>query len=231
MHSAFLRVRGTKMSKRFGNITTARDLRQDGVDPGALRLLVYQTHYRQELDLTDDALAAAREGSRRLGEFARRLEGAAGADDDAGFTVAADRLQRDFTEALDDDLNAPRAVAAVFDFVSEGNRILDHGGRPGPNSLQVWMRTDRVLDATTRPEVQELRLGGISAAEGDGTLANSPPPEPEAQRAWAHGWALQRLDAKRRRDFPEADRIRTLLLEQGWEVRDKRDGTVEVSRK
>jgi cysteinyl-tRNA synthetase len=231
MHSAFLRVRGTKMSKRFGNITTARDLRQDGVDPGALRLLVYQTHYRQELDLTDDALAAAREGSRRLGEFARRLEGAAGAVDDAGFTAAADRLQRDFTEALDDDLNAPRAVASVFDFVSEANRMLDHGGLPGPASLLAWMRTDRVLDATTRPEIQELRLGGNPAAEGYDTLANSPPPEPDAQRAWAHGWALRRLDAKRRRDFPEADRIRALLLKQGWEVRDKKDGTVEVSHK
>ena len=77
MHAAFLRVRGTKMSKRFGNITTARDLRQDGVDPGAIRLLVYQTHYRQELDLTDEALAAAGEGAKRLGEFARRLEAAA----------------------------------------------------------------------------------------------------------------------------------------------------------
>ncbi|HEU5219967.1 MAG TPA: cysteine--tRNA ligase, partial [Gemmatimonadales bacterium] len=49
MHAAFLRVRGTKMSKRFGNYTTARDLREDGVDAGAIRLLVYQTHYRQKL--------------------------------------------------------------------------------------------------------------------------------------------------------------------------------------
>ena len=62
-----------KMSKRFGNITTARDLREDGVDAGAIRLLMFQAHYRQKLDLTDDGLAAPREGSRRLGEFQRRL--------------------------------------------------------------------------------------------------------------------------------------------------------------
>ena len=60
MHAEFLNVRGTKMSKRFGNITTARDLRQDGVDAGAIRLLVYQTHYRQKLDLTDEAMRATR---------------------------------------------------------------------------------------------------------------------------------------------------------------------------
>ncbi len=73
LHGEFLNIRGEKMSKRFGNITTARDLREDGVDPGAIRLLMFQVHYRQKLDLTDEALASASEGSRRLGEFARRL--------------------------------------------------------------------------------------------------------------------------------------------------------------
>ena len=71
----------TKMSKRFGNITTARDLREDGVDPGAVRLLMFQVHYRKQLDLTDEALASAREGSRRLGEFQNRLFAATGTAD------------------------------------------------------------------------------------------------------------------------------------------------------
>ncbi|MDQ3136579.1 MAG: cysteine--tRNA ligase, partial [Gemmatimonadota bacterium] len=64
LHAEFLNIRGEKMSKRFGNITTARDLREDGVDPGAVRLLMFQVHYRRQLDLTDEALASAREGSR-----------------------------------------------------------------------------------------------------------------------------------------------------------------------
>ncbi|MFL5534703.1 MAG: cysteine--tRNA ligase, partial [Gemmatimonadales bacterium] len=59
LHGEFLNLRGTKMSKRFGNITTPRDLRQDGVDAGAIRLLMFQTHYRQKLDLTDEGLAGA----------------------------------------------------------------------------------------------------------------------------------------------------------------------------
>ena len=73
LHGEFLNIRGTKMSKRFGNYTTPRDLQADGVDAGAVRLLVFQTHYRQKLDLTDEALEAAREGARRLGEFGDRL--------------------------------------------------------------------------------------------------------------------------------------------------------------
>src|SRR5690348_8895700 len=66
LHGAFLNVKGTKMSKRYGNFLTARDLQEHGVDAGTFRTLVYQTHYRQPLDYTDTALEAAREGSLRL---------------------------------------------------------------------------------------------------------------------------------------------------------------------
>jgi cysteinyl-tRNA synthetase len=229
MHAAFLRVRGTKMSKRFGNITTARDLRQDGVDPGAIRLLVYQTHYRQELDLTDEALAAAGEGAKRLGEFARRLGAAATIAEDGAFTEAAEELERRFTLALDDDLNAPRAVAEVFNFVSAGNRLLDQGCLPGPRAVQAWRFVDGVLDAATRSEAREVRLGGSAVAAGD-PLPEVPPAGAAAQQQWAEAWAGRRLVARGRRNFAEADRIRDLLAGQGWRVRDTKDGGSEVSR-
>jgi cysteinyl-tRNA synthetase len=230
MHGEFLSVRGTKMSKRFGNYTTARDMQQDGVDAGAIRLLIFQTHYRQKLDLTDDALAAAREGARRLGEFARRLEASSAAADSLEFTRAAETLERDFAAALNDDLNAPRAVAAVFEFVSEGNRLLDGGALPGARALAVWRGTDAVLDATTRPQVEAVARTDARSGLAE-PLPEQPPTGPEAQQQWARAWAGQRLEAKARRDFPEADRIRALLQSQGWEVRDRKDGTIEVSRR
>ena len=229
MHAAFLRVRGTKMSKRFGNITTARDLRQDGIDPGAIRLLVYQTHYRQELDLTDEALAAAGEGAKRLGEFARRLAAAAGGSDDSAFSEAAEQLERGFIQALDEDLNAPRAVAEVFDFVSTGNRLLDQGAHPGKRALQAWQFIDGVLDAATRSEAREIRLGG-TIDPGDETPPEAPPADPAGQQHWAEVWAARRLVAKGRRNFAEADRIRARLAGHGWQVRDRKDGASEVSR-
>ncbi|NOT06593.1 MAG: cysteine--tRNA ligase [Gemmatimonadales bacterium] len=240
MHAEFLNVRGTKMSKRFGNITTPRDLRTDGVEPGAIRLLVYQTHYRQRLDLTDHALAAAREGSRRLGEFARRLEAAGAPADGAGFLAAAERLSADFTAALDDDLNAPRAVAAVFEFVTAGNRLLDQGEKPGPRALESWGRTDRVLDVATQGAIYAVSVGqargpatvlgvGADAAIED-ELAEAPPIEADAQSAWALAWARRRGAAKSRRDFKDADRIRDLLKSHGWEVRDTKDGSSHVTR-
>ena len=68
MHGEFLNVRGHQDVEALRELSPPpRDLREDGVDPGAIRLLFFQTHYRQKLDLTDEALAAAREGARRLG--------------------------------------------------------------------------------------------------------------------------------------------------------------------
>src|SRR3989441_9513978 len=75
LHGEFLNVRGTKMSKRFGNFLAARDLREQGVDAAAVRLLFWQTHYRKPLDFTDEALAAAGEGVRRVGGVHPRLAG------------------------------------------------------------------------------------------------------------------------------------------------------------
>ena len=60
---------------------------------------------------------------------------------------------------------------------------------------------------------------------------DSAPEDPAAREAWALAWARLRVAAKKRRDFTEADRIRSLLASEGWEVRDRKDGTVEVARK
>src|SRR5437879_12068957 len=78
VHGEFLNVRGTKMSKRFGNFLAARDLREQGVDAAAVRLLFWQTHYRKPLDFTDEALGAAGGGGKRQGGFGARLVGGGG---------------------------------------------------------------------------------------------------------------------------------------------------------
>src|SRR5438309_7701655 len=73
LHGEFLNVGGTKMSKRFGNFLTARDLREQGVAAAAVRLLFSQTHYRKALDFSDEAPVAAGQGVKRLGEVRERL--------------------------------------------------------------------------------------------------------------------------------------------------------------
>jgi cysteinyl-tRNA synthetase len=76
-------------------------------------------------------------------------------------------------------------------------------------------------------------VGSAVEAETDqGELGETPPAEADepAQRAWAIRWAVRRKEAKTARTFAEADRIRGLLKAAGWEVRDNRDGSIEVVR-
>ncbi|HET7789453.1 MAG TPA: cysteine--tRNA ligase, partial [Gemmatimonadales bacterium] len=150
MHAEFLSgADGQKMSKRFGNFLTARDLREDGTDPAAVRLLFWQTHYRQRLHFTPDALAAAAEGVQRLGTVRERLAAAAaggGGGANGPLSVLAETLDAKFRAALDDDLNAPRAVGALFEFVQDANRELDQRAAGAGAALAAFDRVMGVLD-------------------------------------------------------------------------------------
>jgi cysteinyl-tRNA synthetase len=239
LHGEFLNIRGTKMSKRFGNITTPRDLREDGVDAGAIRLLMYQTHYRQKLDLTDESLAAAQEGSARLGEFLTRLSRIltlSQEEEGSEFVNLARQFEFEFRAALDEDLNAPRALGAVFGLAREGNRLMDKGIKPGPIFRTAVELFEKVLSVhppipvSASVTVSYESLQGIRSA--DSPALDIPPVAPpageEAAREWAKKWAAVRLARKAARDYAEADRIREMLRQNGFEVRDTNQGTVEV---
>jgi cysteinyl-tRNA synthetase len=213
LHAEFLQVGGAKMSKRYGNVVTARDLREDGWDAAAIRLLFCSTHYRKQLQFTDEALHAAGRGAGRLAEFRARLAGVAPGGAAETLRSFAERLEAEFRAALDDDLDAPRALAALMDFVRDANRELD-------------------------------RLGGVATADRDAALGvfdrvsdvlqvvpEAPPDDAgDADLTWARAQAELRRQAKAARDFARADEIRRLLLERGFEVRDARDGSVEIRR-
>jgi cysteinyl-tRNA synthetase len=202
MHGEFLTMSGTKMSKRFGNILTARDLKEQGIDPAAVRLLFFQTHYRQPFDFTDEALAAAGTAIRRLGAFDERLRRAAGrGGDGAPLDAAAESFRAAFGAALDDDLNAPRAVAALFDFVTTGNRVLDQGSAVGTDARQAWALAQDVLAILPGPAAVDAELS-----------------------RWVEERVAARQAARRARDFAQADAIRKELGARGIEVEDTPQG-------
>jgi cysteinyl-tRNA synthetase len=205
VHGEFLNVRGTKMSKRHGNFLTARDLREQGVDAAAVRLLFFQTHYRQPVDFTDEALEAAKEGVRRLGEFHARLSGNGKRETgNDGLAELSRTLEDDVAAALNDDLNAPRAVAAVFDFVRAVNRELD---KPVPppgtaRALAAFERVTGILDVLP------------TARAADPALAR-----------WVEERIAARAQARKSKDFKAADAIRAELAAKGIEIEDTPQGT------
>ena len=199
VHGEFLNLAGTKMSKRFGNILTVRDLREEGVSPAAVRLLMFGTHYRQPLNWNDEALAAAAEGVRRLGEFSRRLASAPGAGGGAAPAGVRDFLTA-FQAALDDDLNAPEALGALFTFVRWANRELDAGALDEADRGAAGAALGRAM------EVLDILPDTASADAG---LA-----------AWIEERIAARQAAKLRRDFAAADAIRAALKARSVEVED-----------
>jgi cysteinyl-tRNA synthetase len=203
VHGEFLNVRGTKMSKRHGNFLTARDLREQGVDAAAVRLLFFQTHYRQPVDFNDESLAAAGEGVKRLGEFRERLEREAkNQKSDEPLRKIASLVDVDVQAALNDDLNAPRAVAALFDFVRVANRELDRGAGGAAVALQVFDRFMQVLDVLPTPRAADSALA-----------------------AWVAERIAARAQARKSKDFKAADAIRAELSAKGVEIEDTPQGT------
>jgi len=211
LHGEFLQVGGTKMSKRFGNYLTARDLKESGWDAAAIRYLFGQTHYRKQLNFTDDALRAAAAGAQRLAEFHVRLARVPAGADDALAALAAG-LERDFRAAMDDDLDVPGALGAIMSFVREANAALDRGAVSAAArdaALDVFNRVTGVLQVV--PEARH--------AAGEGDL-----------EVWAREMAEERRKAKWAKDWGRADMLRKALLDKGFEVRDTRDGGYELRR-
>jgi cysteinyl-tRNA synthetase len=200
-HGEFLLTDGSKMAKRVGNVATVADLREQGVSAAAFRAFVFSTHYRKQLNLSADALEAAIEGVRRVGDFADRLAAATGGT--PGLVEAAAQLERDASEALFDDLNAPLAMGALFTFIRAANAELSSGGNDA-SALEAaraaFARVNGVLDII--PERQQ----GSDESEIEALLA-------------------ERTAARGRRDFARSDAIRKSLEDRGIEIKDGPGGT------
>ena len=201
-HGAFLLTEGAKMAKRVGNVSTVQGLREAKVPAAALRHFVFNTHYRKELNLSEEALLASTEAVKRVGAFADRLRDPAtlllGGTPE--LARAADEAVAAAEAALFDDLNGPEALAAVFDFIRKGNAELDRKG--GDRSAverarQAFDRLDSVLDIVPEP------------TEADADLVR-----------WIEERIAARREARIRRDFAESDRIRDELKSRGVVLED-----------
>ena len=203
LHGEFLNVKGTKMSKRFGNILTARDLREENVDAAAIRYLVFSTHYRQTLNFTDESLQSAAEGVRRIGDFTARLRDVA--DGSVGEPPAeAVTYEQALVSALDDDLDAPAALAALFTFVRQANKSLDENKwspAGAQAALDILLGTMEVLDL----------LPTEVTADDELTI-------------WVEAKLAERQKAREDRDFARADQVRDELTARGIEVEDTSAG-------
>ncbi len=205
-HNGWVMVGDEKMSKSLGNFTSLTDLLAR-TDPRAYRLLVIRSHYRSPIEVSPATIADAERALARLDTLARRfdLPVLAGENvvtaDEFDFAGRSAVLLGSVGELLDEDLNTPLAVAALFDAVSEANTLADQGQNEDARALA---RTVNVLFAA-------LGLSLIAAVHDY---------DEEVQSLVA-----ARDEARESANWAQADKLRDELVSRGWVVEDSTEGT------
>jgi cysteinyl-tRNA synthetase len=204
LHAAHLIVEGRKMAKSFGNWFTVRDLLAKGYPTVAIRYLLLSTHYRASLNLTFDGLEGAKSAIQRLRDFYENVR-TAGKDGAASGKVNeyVNRAKSQFVEGLDDDLNISPALAAIFDFVRDVNRLIAN-------------------DGICKEDAQKV----IAAMDGFDAVLAILKKEEVSLDSEVEALIKERNDSRKARNFKRSDEIRDLLLKMGIVLEDSPQGTV-----
>jgi cysteinyl-tRNA synthetase len=222
MHNGLLQLGGEKMSKSLGNLITVKEaLAKYSAD--ALRVFVLSSHYRSPLTYSDEIIEGAEKGARRLAQAAG--EGTA-ADADEAFDGAGYRDR--FTEAMDDDFNTPRALAALFDLARDINR-LEAEGRPTGSARALLRELGGVLGLRLEAPAAggEDHAGVLAAAAEIWASAGRAPADwgDAPDRAMADILTL-RAELRREKNYAKADKLRNRLDEAGVVIKDTPTGPV-----
>jgi cysteinyl-tRNA synthetase len=187
MHGYFLLANDAKMAKSAGEFLRLEALVARGYDPLAFRYLCLTGHYRTQLNFTWDALDAAATGLARMRSGFHALR-------DQTTCAPDEQLLARFTAEVNDDLNAPRALALAWETL--------RGDAPGAVKRATLARFDDVFGlnlATWQPAAEEIPADVAALARA-------------------------RADARKAKDWAKADRLRAELHSAGFEMEDRADG-------
>ena len=217
MHNNMITIAGKKMGKSYNNFITLEQffagnhpLLSKPFGPMVIRFFILQAHYRSTVDFSSEALEAAEKGLQRLQEAYSRLMKI----EPSAVSHQPSELRQRCQEAMDDDLNTPFVIAALFDSAKMINTI--HDGKA--TISEADLKELREVWKTYAIDILGLRLEDSAASQdGDG-----------AKMKAFHG-AIDlllsiRMQAKQNKDWATSDRIRNSLTELGFQIKDTKDG-------
>ncbi len=206
MHNAWITTAGEKMSKSLGNSLVVSSVleRVRAID---LRFYMVAAHYRSHVEFSYQALEEAAAGFARIESFLQRAAALVG-------PVEVGTFCAEFEQAMDDDLGTPAAVAAIYDTVREGNKLLEAGDSPALRGAASSVRA--MLGVLGLDPFDPHWSAGASTAR-EGRLSS-------AVDALVATLLEQRTAARAAKDFATADAIRDQLKAAGIELEDTPQG-------
>jgi len=193
MHVAFLTVDGGKMSKSLGNCYRIEELKEKGFDPLAYRYFCLNSHYKSKLNFTFDGLKSAQTALNRLRSGVKQhFEGNAKVSEEE-----INKYKEQFIEAVNDDLNSPKALAVLWEVIRKEEKSKDY--------LELIKDFDRVLGLDLDIE----KINNLSSEEEE--LSDE-----------VKALIEERNIARANKNWAEADRIRDILTKMGVKISDKK---------
>jgi cysteinyl-tRNA synthetase len=211
IHNGFVTVNKQKMSKSLGNFFTLKEIFEK-FDPMVVRFFLLSTHYRSPINYSDREIASAREAYGRIVKFVQDIGFLLEKSAEQAPTIELEDLEEELLEfkdkfraAMDDDFNTAGAIAEIFELIHYCNKKLEEG-EVEKECLEVMKR---------------------SVLEMCGTLGMKTGPRPEAKgpRLEVQKLIAERDEAREKKDFAKADKIRLKLKEMGIELEDTPYGT------
>ncbi len=201
LHSEHLIVDGKKMSKSLGNFYTLRDLLNKGYHGREVRYLLLSVHYKTQLNFTMEGLEAARHALQRIDDFVQRLQGYPH-EGQKDLTAHLEEVDKQFKQALADDLGISQALSLLFDLIREVNSLIDSeqlkSARAVLKLLKSWNSILNFIHFDFSIDIPD-----------------------EIQQA-----LIDRNSARARKDWQEADRLRDLIKNAGFVIEDSPTGPI-----
>ncbi|PCJ03202.1 MAG: cysteine--tRNA ligase [Alphaproteobacteria bacterium] len=210
VHNGFVTVNGEKMSKSLGNVTLAHDLVKDHAGE-TLRFTLLSAHYRQPLDWTNESIAQSKKTLDRMYQNLRKIE-----------NIEIDKNAEPTSEVIDalyDDLNTPKAIAALFTLVKSAAET-----KSSALKSEV-LAAAKILGILQNDPNEWLgyhyasaEFTGSATVEADGIITPS--------AAKIEGLLQQRTEARANNNYARSDEIRDDLTAMGIAIEDTAEGTL-----
>jgi cysteinyl-tRNA synthetase len=201
IHNELVLADGKMMTSANNNVVTFRELVAEGYSAREVRFFLLSTHYRKSINFSKRKLDVAKKNLHRLDEFTHKLMCLPLGLPHPQVASYLSEMEDGFFEALDDDLNISKAMAALFDFVKKTNPILNEGQLDRDQKGYIIEALGRINDVLNVLKLEECLL-----APGIDKLIN------------------ERQTARNNKDWARADIVREELVRQGINVIDTARG-------